>query len=157
LNTGVIPHKRINIYFDSGNRPHAGRNPQEEREMGIYGKAALRAVELYKKGVEKDPVQAWQSAIAQFTKSTCSQEKPCPRSAFLGLCEEGLVSGIPPGTYTTSVKNKAYALRALESLRNDPALARSSSALWNSIEKNAKNDQGEMDVVLALWNEGLIK
>jgi hypothetical protein len=125
--------------------------------MGIYGKAALRAVELYKNRDEKDPVQAWQSAIAQFTDKPNSRKKGCPKSAFLGLCEEGLVSGILPGNYTKSVKNKAYALRAVESLRNDPALARSSSALWNSIEKDAKNDQGEMDVVIALWNGGLIK
>jgi hypothetical protein len=138
--------------------------------MSIYGKAALKAVELYKNGDdlckngddlckngdEKDPVKAWQSAIAQFTKSTCSRGKPCPRSAFLGLCEEGLVSGIPPGTYTTSVKNKAYALRAVAALRKDPALAISSSALWNSIKTDVENDQGGMDVVIALWNEGLI-
>jgi hypothetical protein len=123
--------------------------------MGIYGKAALRAVELYKNRDEKDPVKAWQSAIKQFTKSTSLQEKASPRSTFLGLCEEGLVSGIPPGTYTTSVENKAYALRALESLRKDPALARSSSALWNSIKTDAENDQGGMDVVIALWNGGL--
>jgi hypothetical protein len=124
--------------------------------MSIYGDAALKAVELYKKGVKKDPVKAWQSAIEQFTKSTSSRKKPCPKSAFLGLCEEGLVSGIPPGTYTTSDKNKAYALRALEALRKKPALAGSSSDLWNNIETDAKSDQGEMGVVIALWNAGLI-
>jgi hypothetical protein len=125
--------------------------------MTIYGKAALRAVDLYKNGVEKDPVQAWQSAIKNLTESSAMREKPCPKSAFLGLCEEGLVSGIPPGKYTKSLKNKDYALRALETLRKNPALAVSSSALWNSIETDAKNDQGEMDVVIALWNAGLIK
>jgi hypothetical protein len=125
--------------------------------MNMYGKAALKAVELYKNGVEDNPVQAWQRAIAQPPNSTNSQEKPCPRSAFLGLCEEGLVSGIPPGEYTRSVKNKAYALRALEALRKKTELAVSTSALWNSIETDAESDQGEMSVVLALWNEGLIK
>jgi hypothetical protein len=58
--------------------------------MSIYGDATLRAVELYKNGVEKDPVLAWQSAIEQFTKSICSQEKPCLRNTFLGLCSDGL-------------------------------------------------------------------
>jgi hypothetical protein len=137
--------------------------PAKEKEMSIYGKAALKAVELYKNGVElykngveKDPVQAWQSAIAQFTDSPNSRDKASPRSTFLGLCEEGLVSGIPPDKYTKSVKNTAYALRAVAALRNDPALARSSSALWNSIETDAENDQGGMGVVIALWNAKLI-
>jgi hypothetical protein len=104
-----------------------------------------------------DPVKAWQSAIAQFTDSPNSRKKGCPKSAFLGLCEEGLVSGISPGKYTISVKNKTYAFRALEALRKKPALAGYYSSLWNSIETDAKNDQGEMDVVIALWNAGLIK
>ncbi|MDR2069528.1 MAG: hypothetical protein LBP71_06630 [Spirochaetaceae bacterium] len=125
--------------------------------MGVFGKTALKAVELYKNAVTKDPAAAWQRAIKDFTESPSSQKKGCPKSAFLGLCEEGLVSGIPPGEYTKSVKNKTYALRALEALRKNPALALSSSALWNSIEKDAGSDQGEMDVVIALWNAGLIK
>jgi hypothetical protein len=45
-----------------------------------------------------------------------AQKKGCPRGAFLGLCEEGLVKGIPAGNYTTSKDNKAYAVRAAELL-----------------------------------------
>ena len=34
------------------------------------------------------------------------------RGAFLGLCEEGLVKGIPAGKYSASKDNKQYAVRA---------------------------------------------
>ena len=34
------------------------------------------------------------------------------RGAFLGLCEEGLIKGIPSGQYMASRDDKAYAVRA---------------------------------------------
>jgi hypothetical protein len=47
-----------------------------------------------------------------YPTSPTSRKKDCPRGAFLGLCEEGLVKGIPAGKYTASKDNKAYAVRA---------------------------------------------
>lgn len=40
-----------------------------------------------------------------FGEST-SQRKGCPKGVYLGLCEEGLVKGIPKGKYTKSKKIK---------------------------------------------------
>ena len=40
-----------------------------------------------------------------FMDSKSSQEKGCPKSAFLGLCEEGFIKEISKGKYTSSVKN----------------------------------------------------
>jgi hypothetical protein len=126
--------------------------------MNQYGKAALKAVELYTNGDEQDLVQAWQQAIAEFTDSLTSQNKGCPRDTFLGLCEEGcLVPFIPRGQYTNSEDNKAYGLRALAALRQNPSLAASTTALWNNIERSAKNEQGQMGVVIALWQNELIR
>jgi hypothetical protein len=126
--------------------------------MNQYGKAALKAVELYKKGDVKDIVQAWKCAITKFTNSKTSQEKGCPKDTFLGLCEEGFLAPIiPRKKYTDSDKNKIYGLRALEALRKNPELANSPTALWNNIETSAENEQGQMCVVIALWKEGLIK
>ena len=77
--------------------------------------------------------------------------------AFLGLCEEGLVKGIPPGDYTKSVKNKQYAIDAVRLLRLDPTLAGSKKLLWQEAigERRIKHNQ-QMDVVVMLWERGLL-
>ncbi|WP_420865668.1 DUF6979 family protein [Dickeya oryzae] len=41
-------------------------------------------------------------------------KKSCPLSAFLGLCEDGYIKGIPKGKYTKSYKNKKYAVVAAD-------------------------------------------
>jgi hypothetical protein len=47
------------------------------------------------------------------------KKKGCPKGTFLGLCEEGLVKGIPKGNYTKSVKNKKYAIKAVTVLKQN--------------------------------------
>lgn len=93
-----------------------------------------------------------------FPHSDALQEKGCPRGAYLGLCEAGLVAGIPAGKYTRSRDNKRYALRAVELLVAEPSLAETEPKdLWERVmdgESKAYNSQ--MDVVLALWHSGLI-
>jgi len=85
--------------------------------MGVYGESAVRAVELIRTGECPDPPAAWERAAGEVCCSASSAEKTGPRCAFLGLCEEGLVAGVPPGTYTTSILNKQYALDAVVYLR----------------------------------------
>jgi len=125
-------------------------------KIPLYGEAALKAVGILKCDPSKTPPQAWKLAIGVVTKSEASRKKGCPRNAFLGLCEEGYLEGIPQGNYTNSKENKCYALQAVEQLRRHPELANSPAALWNRIEKTAENHQGQMHVVIALWEEGLI-
>jgi hypothetical protein len=89
-----------------------------------------------------------------------SQKKGCPKGAYLGLCEEGLVNGIPVGSYTTSVDNKRYALRALSLLCSEPSLSGSAKVLWDRVldmDGKAKAPNGQMQVVLALWQKGLLR
>ncbi|HEU4556286.1 MAG TPA: hypothetical protein VFS20_00505, partial [Longimicrobium sp.] len=76
-----------------------------------------------------------------------------------GLCEEGLVNGVPPGTYTPSIENKAYAVRAAALLAKQPELAESSpQALWNQVLGGiSKQHNAQMDVVLALHRSGLLR
>ena len=77
-------------------------------------------------------------------------------TAFLGLCEKGLVKYIPRGSYTRSIKNKDYAIQAVTLLRKNPEL--SVSELWKRIDKDnpekAHNDQ--MNVAKALYDAGFI-
>lgn len=131
---------------------------EKERDMNSYGRAATKAVDLYSTGLVDSPQKAWAEAIAEiFGQSTSSQVKGCPRDAFLGLCEEGLVKGIPRGNYTRSKKNKKYALDAVTVLKRDPALAADPAGLWNKVMNGKRKVHNhQMNVVIALWRNGLL-
>lgn len=131
--------------------------------MGKYGYAALRATELARRA-RSAPPDAWNVAVKElFSNSPSSQKKGCPKGAFLGLCEEGLIVGVPRGSYTRSDNNKRYAVDAVELLRREPGLADASARdggamnLWLLVMRGEwKTPNHQMEVVLALWNDGLI-
>ena len=129
--------------------------------MTNCSKAAKLAVEKMVDGTCTNPRDAWTLAISKFSDSLSVQNKPCPKGAFLGLCQEGLVQGIEPGDYTPSDKNKEYALKAVKKLKeledsgNHIASDITALELWRKIgETKAYNQQ--MDVVLSLWINGFI-
>jgi hypothetical protein len=126
--------------------------------MSKYGKVALRAVGLLKAGRTADPVDAWEVAAAEvFPDRPASRKKGCPRGAFLGLCAAGRVSGIHGGFYTRSEKNAAYAVKAAALLMENPKLAAEPEALWYLVLDGVWIKHNEqMDVVLALWHNGLL-
>ncbi|MEM5504916.1 hypothetical protein WNY81_08640 [Shewanella frigidimarina] len=121
--------------------------------MSKYSEIALHAVKLVHANVVTSPVNAWAEASMLFyPNNESSQKKSCPKSSFLGLCEEGRVKNINAGSYTKSKDNKAYALEALSLLRVNPNL--SEKELWNNISSKKYNQQ--MHVVLALFKADLI-
>ncbi|WP_420042219.1 DUF6979 family protein [Anaeromyxobacter dehalogenans] len=132
--------------------------------MGKYGNAALRATELVSNRTCRAPSDAWSIAIKElFPSSPSSQKKACPKGAYLGLCEEGLILGVPRGSYTRSDDNKRYAVDAVQLLRREPDLADASARdsgatnLWLLVMRGKrKTPNHQMDVVLSLWNHGLI-
>lgn len=125
--------------------------------MGKYGEVAIVATGFFRGGKAKSPREAWKMAAAvAFPESDSSREKRCPMDAFLGLCEEGLVSGVPAGSYTRSVKNKRYAVEAVGTLRFDPSLADNARALWQRVAGD-KTPNSQMDVVIGLWRAGVIE
>jgi hypothetical protein len=119
-----------------------------------YGEAALTAA---RDSAGTSPAKRWQSAVEKvYPTSVTAQKKGCPRGAFLGLCEEGLVKGIPAGQYTTSKDNKAYVVRAAE-LLIEGKQKWSISELWRAVADDPeKAHNSQMDIVLALWKNGLI-
>jgi serine/threonine protein kinase len=124
--------------------------------VGKYGLAAIRAMELVKKGLVSSPIEAWERAVTEvFPHRPASQKKGCPRGTFLGLCEDGLIKGIRRGNYTGSEKNKGYALAAVSKLRDNPSLAHDPTQLWAMVA-GKKTPNHQMDVVISLWNNGLI-
>lgn len=127
--------------------------------MQSFGRVAVRAANLYACGEATSPQKAWRTACDEaFPHSASMREKCCPKAAFLGLCEEGLVKEIPPGRYTRSRENKAYAIRAAAILVREPAVrAGGSRVLWNRvIGSGSKIHNSQMDVVLALHDRGLL-
>jgi hypothetical protein len=124
---------------------------------GKYGLVALNAVNKLNNIKEMEPCNAWDEAAAfVFPTQLSSRQKSCPRSAFLGLCEEGKVKGVRSGDYTSSKANKSYATDALALLQSSPNLT--TKDLWDKVISNAdpKVHNSQMNVVAALFNEGYL-
>ena len=133
--------------------------------MNKYGQSALRAVELLRTGMHT-PESAWQQAVAEvFPDSEDSRTKSCPRGAFLGLCRAGLIEGVPhdPAARIDDGLNASYAREAIELLRSEPQWAsKDAGSIWEQVMRRlgnapSKRPNGQMDVVLALWADGLIR
>ena len=126
--------------------------------MRGYGKAAVMAVDYYISGEAQSPLKAWMKATRSVFRSHHSITKGCPKSAFLGLCEDGMVSGIPPGNYTSGWKNKKYAVNAAKYLLEHAPSYISEAELWDiarqGVQNPAHNHSGQVSIVLALWRAG---
>ena len=125
-----------------------------EFQKPIYGGIACLAADKAREGMA--PLQAWK-------ESAKGHDKVCPRLAFLGLAEEGLLVGIDPGNYTNSEqKNKKYAREGLILLRENPDLCNNKSEMWRRVMRKLKlntrkTPNNQMDVVVALWKNCYIK
>lgn len=121
-----------------------------------YAKVAVNTTKyIIKNG--GNPVEVWKQEIELiFEPESASAKKGCPRNTFLGLCEEGLVKGIPKGNYTTSIKNKGYALEAIELLRSNKELSNNPRKMWIMINGEEKTPNNQMEVVCELYKEGLL-
>lgn len=127
--------------------------------MGKFGKAAARATELMVAGKCGAATEAWQVAVrSEFPGKVDAQRKSCPKAAYLGLCEEGLVVGVRGADCAAGAENKAYAIEAVHLLQGEPALADAGqAALWRRVMNGRKKEHNhQMDVVLTLWVQGLI-
>ncbi|MDD9799839.1 MAG: hypothetical protein OXU29_05195 [Gammaproteobacteria bacterium] len=124
-----------------------------------YGRAAVIATDKQRNGECNSPREAWSKAIKTLTKSIYAQNKSCPRSAYLGLCEAGLVKGVPAGEYITKLPklNKGYAVKAVSELRKNSRLQDSPIKLWELVIPEPKAHDSQMDVVIALWKKQKIK
>ena len=130
-----------------------------------YGEVAVEVTRHIRETQEFDPDTIWKKFAEEvFGVGSSSAKKPCPRNAYVGLCEEGMISGVPAGNYAkkrNTNSNKLYAVQAVHMLRNDPSLADvEPKELWDKvmevIEGGPDNHNNQMDVVLALWNEDMI-
>ena len=125
-----------------------------------YGEAALLAVRMPTFGKALSSAERWMAAVQQVYPTTpIGQKKSGRRNAFVGLCEAGLVKGIEPGAAepgaSGATRNKKYAVQAVDLLR--AGTHTTVSQLWSAVsEGEAGEHASQMDVVLALWKNGLI-
>jgi hypothetical protein len=121
-----------------------------------YGEAAILAAKMETYGKAYTPQDRWQFAVEKLYPTTpAGQRKGPPRNAFLGLCEAGLVKGIPTGQYSPSNKNKTYAIEAVALLK--AGTHKTVTQLWSAVTEGDETEHSsQMDVVLALWKNGLI-
>lgn len=124
-----------------------------------YGEAAVYATHICKQ-LKISPMEAWSLAVQKHIQTRSGQMKGCPKGAFLGLCSQGQVRGILPGKYTRSVDNRGYAITAVKILKNQPkGPIISAGELWDQVmvaHEKSITSNSQMDVVLALWQAGLI-
>ncbi len=127
--------------------------------MNKYAQSAVEAANLCSRDKEISPRLAWDKVTSRiFGNGTTSQKKGCPRDAFLGLCEEGYVKDIPSGKYCNSRKNKNYALTAYTMITEEPDLVNQPPInLWERVMiGEPKYHNSQMDIVIALWKNGLL-
>ena len=121
-----------------------------------YGEAALLAARQAA-AANLRPARSWEQAMEKlYATSPVAQKLASPRTAFLALCEAGLVKGIPAGEYADVKDKRAYAARAV-ALLVEGAQRWSLSELWHAVTGGDGTKHGsQMDIVLALWNNDLI-
>ena len=127
--------------------------------MQKYGEVAVLAVQKLQDGTSIDPKEACDNAAKIiFPASPESQTKGCPKNAFIGLCNNGLVSGVSAKHENMEQnKNAIYSCKAVEQLKQNKYLTTQPELLWKKVAGNTKSSNSQMDVVIALWNAHLLR
>lgn len=128
---------------------------ERENDFGVF---AVMYVKQLIEVNERPSIDGWKNFIYMQTKNENKANKGCPRTAFLGLCEEGYIKNIPVGMYLNKVncKNKQYAIAAIEILKKDDSLKNNPKKLWELVPNHPNSHNGQMNVVCSLWNANLI-
>ena len=149
-------------------RQSGPRKTKGKYHLPQFGEIAIKTQEMVVRSTKpvSNPVQAWEEVSCQiFGNGPPVQIKKCPKEAFLGLCDAGMVKGIHGGKgYTRSKFNSRYATKAVEILKSgdDASLLFNKNKLWKRVLKelgmhDRKTPNSQMDVVVSLWGKGLIQ
>ena len=123
--------------------------------MTTYEEITLKAIELLPEAESYE--SAWLNAARICNKSVSVQKKGCPKNVFLGLAESGLIKNVPAKfSHQPQSRNAQYAIKAVKLLKQDPCLAKNKKWWGPAAIEAPKEHNGQMDVVLALWNKDLI-
>ncbi|QDY32688.1 DUF6979 family protein [Clostridium sporogenes] len=126
--------------------------------MNKYAQIAINVVKRINSNSSIDPKLAWEiEADKIFEGRKVSVRKGCPKNAFLGLCEEGLIKGIPKGIYNTKSNslNKEYVLDGYKYLKDNDKNIKPRE-LWKQIGMGEKAYNSQMDILCGLFKSGLL-
>ncbi|MGL4801614.1 MAG: DUF6979 family protein [Cetobacterium sp.] len=129
--------------------------------MNKYAKVAIEAAKELQ-SMEKDKQKEinlgnlWKEKCKENEFKEASIKKGCPRLAFIGLCENNLIKGIEIKNSDKESLNKNYAVEAVKVLKNNKKNY-TSKELWEEIGNKDKTHNRQMDIVLALWEKGMIE
>lgn len=129
--------------------------------MNKYVKVALEVAEelqsMEKEEQKKiDLGDLWKEKCKENEFKEASIKKGCPRLAFIGLCEKNLIKDIEIKNSDKESLNKNYAVEAVKVLKNNKKNY-TSKELWEEIGNKDKKHNSQMDIVLALWEKGMIE
>lgn len=129
--------------------------------MNKYAKVAIEVAEelqSMKKEEQKkiDLGDLWKEKCKENEFKEASIKKGCPRLAFIGLCENNLIKGIEIKNSDKESLNKNYAVEAVKVLKNDKKNY-TFKELWEEIGNKDKKHNSQMNIVLALWEKGMIE
>lgn len=129
--------------------------------MNKYAKVAIEVAEelqSMKKEEQKkiDLGDLWKEKCKENEFKEASIKKGCPRLAFIGLCENNLIKGIEIKNSDKESLNKNYAVEAVKVLKNDKRNY-TGKELWEEIGNKDKKHNSQMNIVLALWEKGMIE
>ena len=120
-----------------------------------YGEAALIAARL-DVPERVSAAERWDVAVRQlYPEKPYMQKKGAPKGAFLGLCDAGLVKAIPADEAASGNRNGKFAVKAVELLK--AGTHRTVTTLWAEVSAGEELEHSaQMDVVLALWKNGML-
>lgn len=129
--------------------------------MNKYAKVAIEVAEelqsMEKEEQKKiDLGDLWKEKCKKNEFKEASIKKGCPRLAFIGLCENNLIKDIEVKNSNKESLNKNYAIEAVKVLKNDKRNY-TSKELWEKIGNKDKKHNSQMNIVLALWEKGMIE
>lgn len=129
--------------------------------MNKYAKVAIEVAEelqsMEKEEQKKiDLGDLWKEKCKKNEFKEASIKKGCPRLAFIGLCENNLIKDIEVKNSNKESLNKNYAIEATKVLKNNKRNY-TSKELWEEIGNKDKKHNSQMNIVLALWEKGMIE
>lgn len=128
--------------------------------MTKYAQIAINVINKIKNDNKLNPAIEWEKECnLMFGKGTSSASKSCPQETFLGLCDEGLIYGIPQGKYTSEISelNKRYALKGYEYIKNNTDKQLTQKAIWKAIGNEELAHNGQMSILIELYKRGMLK
>lgn len=126
-----------------------------------YGEVAynaigkLRNIEVSNKKVI---ISTWKEECKQLGMTCSIQDKTCPRTSFIELCEAGLIKDLKVNYLRDEAYSIRYAIEAVNILKTNSKKV-DEKMLWKEVMKKVGKDISsnyQMDVVLNLWKKGMI-